>query len=411
MRCYRYLSRKYGLRSLKEGRLKLSFLTEFNDLLDTVGLFVGSFTDAFLKEVLFKQPDFEDFKMQYEHAERMAKKYGPRCGGLFTKRSVRECLKDQFNRGLASRVDERESLLLLCTSKVASKRTVKARLDESLLWAHYAECGRVYRKERLVVLDDPISSFDHENKMGVLSYIMFEIENLTCSVYKDENGNEIRPWTKVICLMHELYAYIALAVNVRSHDKEASVKIVQNILALDCRKPSLEKLADENSLDSINEYSRNYEEIFAYAEASHPQPSLHVGNQTRRILEAYSTFVYRKGFEYLFFGEIIKDGDEIRRNRLNAHFRAIFSRFVVNDESHLQGRVRSLTNANVLLSFITDAERQNAIRDSICLLYLINPAHINSLTKDGNLRKAREDQIKWWIEDILSRSPVMGDEG
>lgn len=270
--------------------------------------------------------------------------------------------------------------------------------------------AKVYHKERLVVLDDPISSFDHENKMGVLSYIMFEIENLTCTVYKDEHNEEIRPWTKVICLMHELHAFMALAVNVNSHDKTSLVKIVQNILALDYRRSDLEKLADEKKIDTINEYSRNFEEVYAYAAHPHPQPSLHVGNQTRRILEAYSTFVYREGFEYLFFRQIVKDDDKVRRKRLNAHFRAVFSRFVVNDESHLQGRVRTLTNANVLFPFINDTERQNAIRDSICLLYLINPAHINSLTKDDNLRKMREEQIKQWIEDILTRSPATGDE-
>lgn len=271
-----------------------------------------------------------------------------------------------------------------------------------------SDARKSYEKEKLIILDDPVSSFDHENKMGVLSYLMYEIENLTCTIY-DDNGQKKRSESQVICLMHELYSFLALATSINSHDKSSPVKIGQWLSALDCRKNEL--LPIPQRIDNINEYRRNFDEIYEYACKATPDDNLHVGNQARRLLEAFSTFIYREGLEHLFFAEVVKGPDAAI---YNTYFKAVFSRFVVNDESHLQGRIRSLTNGNSLFPFIDNTRKQSAVRDSICLLYLIMPEHILSLCEDKDpkqeeaKRAAMKQNIESWLQDIRNFTPSNG---
>lgn len=247
-----------------------------------------------------------------------------------------------------------------------------------------------YRQEHLVFIDDPISSFDHENKMGVLSYIMHEMENLKNS--------------RFICFMHDLHSFMALASSIKAHDGKngAAEAIGQFTYTLNAKRGGLKPL----NLEATNEYRFNFDEILEYAAIEEPEENVHVGNQMRRILEAYSTFVYRKGFEYLFYGELIR-GENAKH--YNDYFKNIFSRFVVNDESHLQGRIRSLTNCNSLLAFIDDHERQRAIRDSICLLYLINPEHVLSLRDKEEEKSALQALIEPWLAAIRENAPSVSE--
>ena len=52
----------------------------------------------------------------------------------------------------------------------------------------------MYNQERLLVIDDPISSFDIENRIGILSYIKFQLNNFL-------NGHTE---TKSIILTHDI---------------------------------------------------------------------------------------------------------------------------------------------------------------------------------------------------------------
>lgn len=250
------------------------------------------------------------------------------------------------------------------------------------------ELDEISSIERLIILDDPVSSFDHENKMGVLSYIMHEIENLKNS--------------RFICLMHDLHSFMALASSIKAHDGKsgATNPIGQFTYTLNCKRGGLKPL----NLETTNEYRFNFDEVLEYASLEEPEENVHVGNQMRRILEAYSTFVYRKGFEYLFYGELIR-GENAKL--YNEYFKNNLSRFVVNDESHLQGRIRSLTDCNSLFASIDDHEKQRAIRDSICLLYLINPEHILSLRDKNEEKDALKTLIEPWLAAIRENAPSL----
>lgn len=252
-----------------------------------------------------------------------------------------------------------------------------------------SEARKAHEQEKLIVLDDPVSSFDHENKMGVLSYILFEMER----------------WrnARFVCLMHDLHSYMALSASIKAYDgTHEEHKIGHTTIKLDCKNGGL----DPFPLKDLNEYRSNFENVYDYAclRENELTENCHIGNQMRRILEAYSTFVYRTGIEYLFYGELIR-GENAKF--YNEFFRARFDRFVVHDESHTQNRILSLADYNSLFPFIKLEERQLAIRESLCLLYLLHPDHVlRMLNKHTSENKVKEN-MQAWLEKILSSTPAL----
>ena len=66
MKCYRYLGRYYGLRTLLDGRFKLSAPCEFNDPFDCAGAIVGTISgkyfEKFVKPTIDKDGFLEDLQ-------------------------------------------------------------------------------------------------------------------------------------------------------------------------------------------------------------------------------------------------------------------------------------------------------------------------------------------------------------
>lgn len=234
--------------------------------------------------------------------------------------------------------------------------------------------------EWLIVLDDPISSFDHENKIGVLSYILSEIEEMKSS--------------RFICLTHDMYTFMTLATAVKSHDRIVADPIGYSCHQLDCRKQKFDKL---DKLEELSEYVLNFQDVFDFACENEPQGNRHAGNQMRRILEGFSTFVYREGVGYLFLAGLIKGENS---DYYNKYFHTRFTRIVIQDESHTQLRIRSLTDVNNLFEFFYLEDKQRAIRESICLLYLLNPDHVLAMYKANDKKEFLKTKIEEWLKDI-----------
>ena len=94
----------------------------------------------------------------------------------------------------------------------------------------------------------------------------------------------------------------------------------------------------------------------------------------RRMMEAFSTFMFKSGMEDLF----IHDRAATYIGDLAPYFQSVLSRFVLNDESHLESHVQSLANNGSLFAEISDRERQRVAKDVICLLYLYSRDHVEA---------------------------------
>lgn len=245
----------------------------------------------------------------------------------------------------------------------------------------------VNKDECFIVLDDPVSSFDLENRVGIISYLKSQI-------IKVLRGN---PNSKILLLSHDLLTVydvdkvleeVANQIKVGNNDKKMGYKLFElkrgEITSFSCKKR--------------NEYSQLLKTVYEYASNKSDEYELVIGNIMRRMLEAFGTFEYRKGI-----GEISCDQKilSIIAEEKRDYFENIMYRLILNGESHFEERSKSLTDNNFFATISTDEKKRTA-KDVLCLMFLLNGNHIkaqfHAIKDDGGINAIKD--IKKWVEAI-----------
>ena len=247
----------------------------------------------------------------------------------------------------------------------------------------------VHKSECMIVLDDPVSSFDLENRIGIISYLKSQI-------IKVLRGN---PNSKILLLSHDLLTIydidkaldeISKQIIVKVADKD--VKMVFHILELDKQNIS------SFSRKKRNEYSELLKVIYEYASDGSSDHELIIGNIMRRALEAFGTFEYRKGIDEISCDQsILSIISEEKRD----YFENLMYRLILNGESHLEERTKSLTDNNFFAT-ITAKEKKRTAKDVLCLMYSLNSNHMKAqfnAMKD-ELGNDAIQNIEKWLEAI-----------
>jgi len=223
----------------------------------------------------------------------------------------------------------------------------------------------VHKAECLIVLDDPVSSFDLENRVGIISY-------LKSQMIKVLRGN---PNSKIVLLSHDLLTVYdvdkaldevanQIKIKVGNDDK----KMAYRLLELDKRKIAI------FSRNKRNEYSQLLKSVYEYASNKSDEYELVIGNIMRRMLEAFGTFEYRKGIDEISCDQTILS---IITEEKRDYFENLMYRLILNGESHLEERTKSLTDINFFATITTDEKKRTA-KDVLCLMYLLNSNHIKA---------------------------------
>ena len=143
-----------------------------------------------------------------------------------------------------------------------------------------------YTEEYLLVIDDPVSSYDLENRVGILSYLKLELGKFLL-------GN---PSSRALVMTHDLFT----AVDVGKMCTE---------LMNDCNRIfngqgdflySPKELRDNQVIrftNKRNEYTTLLELVYDYANGGAADQEPYIGNIIRQVLEAFSTFEFRKKIE------------------------------------------------------------------------------------------------------------------
>ncbi len=240
------------------------------------------------------------------------------------------------------------------------------------------EEAKIYSDANLLIIDDPVSSFDKENRVGVLSLLKYELQHFV-------SGN---PQTKVLIMTHDLMAF---------YDIE---KIAQELSAQNNCSYNFIELAQTGikdfSFKKSNEYSKLLATIYNFAisptENSEIEP--YIGNTIRRVVEAYSTFIYKVGIDAISFdAEIIS---QIKNTKQQEYFSNLMYRILLNGESHSEEKVKSLED---FCNGISADEKNRIAKDILCFLYLLNPVHISKHLR--GITDA-ENRIKEWCASLPS---------
>ena len=234
-----------------------------------------------------------------------------------------------------------------------------------------------FKDERLIIIDDPVSSYDFENKIGILSFLKVKLSQFL-------NGNLN---SKAIILTHDLLTFFDIEKILEELQKEfndsyGKNKTVFNLFEL--KKCNLM----EFQYKKRHEYTEMMKMIYDYSMEGCSDNSILIGNIMRQVLEAFSTFEYKKGIS-----EISTDKNII--NKLDDEYQSYFSnlmyRLILNGGSHKEEEIRS--GRLDFFTVISDEEKVRTAKDILCFMYLLNDLYVIA-----HLGDIREELDKWCYE-------------
>lgn len=246
---------------------------------------------------------------------------------------------------------------------------------------------KAFAKEAIVIIDDPISSFDHENRIGIMSLLRSDLEKIIIG-----NVN-----SRIVLMTHDLQS---------AFDLQKAFNEIKNVTEKrglgKCNSEIFE--LKERSLNDFHyrkrhEYSELLAEVYRFGMNAPIEMEATIGNVMRRVLEAFSTFVYKKGIDDISISPEILEilGNE----KYSEYFSHLMYRLVLNGESHSEERIRTLMDDNDFLEMFSIEEKQQTAKDIICFIYLLNRNHVRSHLNSSGITDS-DGVIKTWCETILS---------
>lgn len=240
--------------------------------------------------------------------------------------------------------------------------------------ARNADARSLYKDEVLLVIDDPVSSFDMENRIGILSFLRFKLSEILdgCAT------------TKLLLMTHDIRTLLDLD------------KALKEILDKERHDHSLFRLHNKQLVDFLdgrqgkyNEYTALVQQVYVYARNPDPSQDLVIGNMMRRVLEAFSSFSYKTGITDISTkSEVLALlPDEASR----IYFQNSMYRLVLHGESHFEEAVRGAPETT-FFSILSDTEKQRTAKDILCFIYQLNKLHLLKHLPNG----AQADLDKWW---------------
>lgn len=255
------------------------------------------------------------------------------------------------------------------------------------------------QNDYLLVIDDPVSSFDINNRVGITSFLALQLRKFL-------KGNFS---TRAIILTHSLQVYYDMKQTMEDLlGKKAAGKAGFELV-----NQQLQLIPDDQKR---YEYSKLILTIFNYANGIPDiltSYDLSIGNMMRQVLEAFSTFQYRKGIR-----KIATDSDILKvldKHKVSTYFENLMYQLILHGESHTEIKVKTMQNMEFLSSF-SQEEKMNMAKSVLCLIYLLEPLHLlTHLQAENDLEKKNTSQneetpnfketLEKWCDEIRKETP------
>ena len=234
-----------------------------------------------------------------------------------------------------------------------------------------------YQSEYMIVIDDPVSSFDYGNRLGVMSLLRYQFWNIVKG-----NAN-----SRILVMSHDLRSVFDL------------VKVRNDILGKSDK--SFMELVNRNMEEkrAQNEYKKLLDQVYVYAADDREKEydavlELSIGNIMRRMMEAFSSFCYNESFEKMVRKE---DVLALVPDEKRTYYENLMWRLVLNGESHEEEDVYSLEK---MVGFYTRKEKRNTAKSLLLFLMYINRPHLSAYLDDTSLDviKGWQKEEKGWIQ-------------
>lgn len=244
---------------------------------------------------------------------------------------------------------------------------------------------KAYDDEYAIIIDDPISSYDFENRVGILSFLKLKLRQFLL-------GNQN---SKTIIMTHDLLTYLDLEKMFNELQDEwkrafSGQKMQYDLYEL--RNCCMNRF----NYRRRHEYTELLKVTYEYAKGDAKEHSIVIGNIMRQVIEAFATFVYKKGIETISTDDDILSSMSIEHK---TYFKNLMYRLVLNGGSHKEEQARSLDID--FFSVITEEEKERTAKEIVCFIYLLNKEHIKAHLGDIS------STVDTWCEEIKSRAAVV----
>ena len=245
-----------------------------------------------------------------------------------------------------------------------------------------------YNDEYLIIVDDPISSYDMENRIGILSFLKYEL-----SAFLEGNTE-----TRVLVMTHDLMTFY----DVHKILEEIIEKCKQQWNTGQIKFNRFE-LRDEEIIHfqykSRHEYSELIQTIYRFGLGQAGDQTIVIGNIMRQVLEAFATFEFKKGID-----KVSTDDDILSLlgcQEFKVYFKNLMYRLVLHGGSHKEEYVKSMNDLN-FFTLISEKEKERTAKDILCFIYRLNKPHLLAHLKDVD--PDAESKLNLWCQDIRKRS-------
>nr|BFF32743.1 hypothetical protein KUHPSE09_00290 [Staphylococcus epidermidis] len=244
----------------------------------------------------------------------------------------------------------------------------------------------LYKNVFFIVLDDPISSFDFENKIGIYNYLRKQ-----CKIIFSNNE-----YSQIMLTTHDMEVY--------SNFEKVFLDIVLNN-GKSLTKKVNKYILTENGLENDrkgkknNIYNSQLNAIYEFACGKQNELETYIGNTMRRVLEAFSTFKYEVGIDRLRTDENIIG--LINNSKLNSFFENYLFRLILNNESHHEDDYKGITDKN-LIEYLTLTEKIKTAKLLILFLYELDNIHVIKHLSSNNNNLEIKSQIEIWEEELIN---------
>lgn len=254
------------------------------------------------------------------------------------------------------------------------------------------------KNDSLFVLDDPVSSLDRNNEIGIYSLIEHEISEI--KKLTNTNNN----FVQVIALTHSLPVYYALKKIADDVFKKKKGKPPETT----CKMLSKGKLTETRVIDY--NYRSLIRDIYDFAKSNltdisnNPASYYGTANKLRRVLEEYSYFNFDIGGTGLPKNQLVNEYLEtcVQSHKVHSETRDKITRALVplwmNSESHGEEKVKS-GSIDHNIQLLDPEETQKCARLMLLLLDLLHPTGlpglINSQIPEKDQKDINQHLSKW----------------
>lgn len=247
----------------------------------------------------------------------------------------------------------------------------------------------VYGKEYLLIIDDPVSSFDTENRIGILSFLKYMLGAFL-------EGNES---SKAFVMTHDLMAFYDIH------------KLFEEIVNC-CKKKNYTHKPKFNIFEikggtikhfeyrNRQEYTEILKLIYEFGQGNSAEHDLVIGNLMRQALEAFATFQYKKGIEDVSTDPDILD--LLPGPAYKSYYENLMYRLVLHGGSHKEEQIKAMKDYD-FFSLISEAEKKRTAKEVLCFIYLLNKKHVLQHLHEI---KDVETTLEAWCSQVKARAAM-----